>query len=88
LESGMIYPLTMVTHLAIANSPQPPFDTFSLPILAAGIAPTLIIVRARLGMSSTPTVEDIPSYSQLSSRVPEHSATNSGVQADVCPYYY
>ncbi|KAJ8088163.1 hypothetical protein PM082_013714 [Marasmius tenuissimus] len=72
----------MVTHLAIINNtPQPPFDPFPLLVLAAGIAPTLIIVRARLGMSSTPHVEDIPTYSQMSFRVPDRSTTNSGVQA-------
>ncbi|KAJ8088160.1 hypothetical protein PM082_013711 [Marasmius tenuissimus] len=83
LESGMIYPLTLVAHLVIIkSSPQPPFDPFPFLVLAAGIAPTLIIVRARLGVSSTPTVEDIPTYSQMSFHVPDRSTTNSGVQAD------
>ncbi|KAJ8088172.1 hypothetical protein PM082_013723 [Marasmius tenuissimus] len=70
-------------HLAIINTTTtPPFEPFLLMVLAAGIAPTLIIVRACLGMSSTPTVEDIPLYSQMSFHVPEHSPADSRVHAD------
>ncbi|KAF9256825.1 hypothetical protein L218DRAFT_172215 [Marasmius fiardii PR-910] len=53
-ESGMIYPLTMIVHLSITNGfPQyyVPFDTFPVVVIAAAIAPTLIIVRIRLGIS-------------------------------------
>ncbi|KAG7092829.1 hypothetical protein E1B28_009144 [Marasmius oreades] len=54
LESGMLYPLTMIVHLSITNAfpdYQIPLDTLNLVVLAAGIAPTLIIVRLRLGVS-------------------------------------
>ncbi|KAG7095103.1 hypothetical protein E1B28_005890 [Marasmius oreades] len=53
LESGMIYPLVMILHLSITNGfsmDQVPLDTFPLVILAAGIAPTLMIIRMRLGI--------------------------------------
>ncbi|KAF9265721.1 hypothetical protein L218DRAFT_924262 [Marasmius fiardii PR-910] len=55
LESGMLYPLAMIIHLSITNAfPQyhTPFDTLPLVVLAAGIAPTLIIVRIRLGIGA------------------------------------
>ncbi|KAK1234951.1 hypothetical protein PQX77_001836 [Marasmius sp. AFHP31] len=59
-----------------------PIDGFPLLILSAGIAPTLIIVRARLGISFMSSVEDIPSYSQMSFRVPERGTAHSGARAD------
>ncbi|KAJ8088148.1 hypothetical protein PM082_013699 [Marasmius tenuissimus] len=54
LESGMLYPLVMIAHLAIANA-NLPLDTFPLIALAAGITPPLIIVLTRL---SVHVVED------------------------------
>ncbi|KAF9256850.1 hypothetical protein L218DRAFT_965956 [Marasmius fiardii PR-910] len=60
LESGMLYPLVTILHLAVTNAYpayQIPFDTFPPVVLAAGIAPTLIIVRIRLRASS-PLGED------------------------------
>ncbi|KAG7092857.1 hypothetical protein E1B28_009172 [Marasmius oreades] len=55
LESGMLYPLVMIVHLSITNTFadfQLPIDTLPLVVLAAGIAPTLIIVRIRLDFSN------------------------------------
>ncbi|KAG7092855.1 hypothetical protein E1B28_009170 [Marasmius oreades] len=54
-ESGVLYPLVMIVHLSIDNAfpeNQVPIDTYPLIVLAAGIAPTLIIVRIRLGIST------------------------------------
>ncbi|KAJ8088166.1 hypothetical protein PM082_013717 [Marasmius tenuissimus] len=85
LESGIIYPLTTAVHLVVLNCLTPdqiPFDSFPLVVLAAAIAPTLIVIRARLGMTSTPTVEDIPSYSQISFRVAQRSTIRSGAAID------
>ncbi|KAJ8088137.1 hypothetical protein PM082_013688 [Marasmius tenuissimus] len=87
VESGMLYPLTMVVYVVIMfclSKDQTPFYAFPLLVLAAGIAPTLIIVRARLGMTSTPTVENIPWYSQMSFRVPDPgcSTIHSDTQTD------
>ncbi|KAJ8088146.1 hypothetical protein PM082_013697 [Marasmius tenuissimus] len=46
----MLYPLVMILHLGLTNSPNPSFDTFPLVVLAAGIAPTLIIVLTHLAI--------------------------------------
>ncbi|KAF9259811.1 hypothetical protein L218DRAFT_989919 [Marasmius fiardii PR-910] len=54
-ESGMIYPLIIILHLSIRNGlPQyyVPLDTLPVVVIAAAIAPTLIIVRIRLGISA------------------------------------
>ncbi|KAJ8075339.1 hypothetical protein PM082_019798 [Marasmius tenuissimus] len=57
LKSGMLYPLVMIIHLAVANSdPDPPLDTFPLLVLAAGITPPLIIVLTHLAIH---VVEDL-----------------------------
>ncbi|KAF9256291.1 hypothetical protein L218DRAFT_1026654 [Marasmius fiardii PR-910] len=55
IESGMIYPVTLIVHLSIVNGfphHYAPLETLSLVVIAAGIAPTLIIVRLRLGISA------------------------------------
>uniref|UniRef100_A0A0W0FAF9 Uncharacterized protein n=1 Tax=Moniliophthora roreri TaxID=221103 RepID=A0A0W0FAF9_MONRR len=52
LESGIIYPICIVATQIVTNTATPdvmPFDFFPLTVLSAGIAPTLIMVRARLG---------------------------------------
>ncbi|KAF9259789.1 hypothetical protein L218DRAFT_633526 [Marasmius fiardii PR-910] len=75
LESGILYPLVMIVHLSITNGfHQVPFDTLPLTVLAAGIAPTLIIVRARLGMSP---VNDIPSCSAMSFKIPDSTSQSA-----------
>ncbi|KAJ8088159.1 hypothetical protein PM082_013710 [Marasmius tenuissimus] len=51
LESGMLYPLVAILNLCVFNfMPNPPFETLPLVVLAAGIAPTLIIVLTRLSI--------------------------------------
>ncbi|KAJ8088144.1 hypothetical protein PM082_013695 [Marasmius tenuissimus] len=69
LESGMLYPLIMIVHLAVVNSPIPLLDSFPLVVLAAGIAPTLIIVLTRLAIhvveDSDATYSRNPTSSQL-----------------------
>ncbi|KAK1231599.1 hypothetical protein PQX77_005277 [Marasmius sp. AFHP31] len=68
-ESGMLYPLVMILHFIIVNCSSMPLDTFPLLILAAGIAPTLVIVLTRLAIhiveDSDATYSRNPSSSQL-----------------------
>ncbi|KAL0570374.1 hypothetical protein V5O48_011589 [Marasmius crinis-equi] len=48
IESGIIYPLFMFIHLLIANAGDDPINFYPSAILAAAIAPSLIIVRAQV----------------------------------------
>ncbi|KAK7040899.1 hypothetical protein VNI00_009495 [Paramarasmius palmivorus] len=51
-ESGVIYPIFQIANLIDVHSVKvtaTPFDVFPLAVLSAGVAPTLIMVRARLG---------------------------------------
>ncbi|KAK7040904.1 hypothetical protein VNI00_009500 [Paramarasmius palmivorus] len=55
LESGILYPLFQVVNLVNVNFnirayPHPmPFDWTPIAVLSAGFAPTLVMVRAKLG---------------------------------------
>uniref|UniRef100_A0A0W0FNN1 Uncharacterized protein n=1 Tax=Moniliophthora roreri TaxID=221103 RepID=A0A0W0FNN1_MONRR len=52
LESGIIYPVFIVLNQVVGQTSTPdeaPFSLYPLAVLSAGIAPTLIIVRAKLG---------------------------------------
>uniref|UniRef100_A0A0W0G6F1 Uncharacterized protein n=1 Tax=Moniliophthora roreri TaxID=221103 RepID=A0A0W0G6F1_MONRR len=52
LESGILYPIAIIVNLIVVNSTDgvpPPFDMAPIVVLVAGIAPTMIIVRAKLG---------------------------------------
>ncbi|ESK87659.1 hypothetical protein Moror_1901 [Moniliophthora roreri MCA 2997] len=54
LESGLIYPMMNIITLIIFSTTtvdEMPFDFVPLTTLSAGIAPTLIMVRAKLGKS-------------------------------------
>ncbi|KAF9259792.1 hypothetical protein L218DRAFT_933312 [Marasmius fiardii PR-910] len=76
LESGILYPLAVIIDLSMNgfSQYQVPFDSFPLIVLAAGAAPTVIIVRARLGMSP---VDDIPSCSVTSFHIPDSTMSQS-----------
>ncbi|KAK7034058.1 hypothetical protein VNI00_012489 [Paramarasmius palmivorus] len=53
LESGIIYPIFQIAGLIEANTGHlAPLDLWPLIALSAGIAPTLIMVRAKLGTSN------------------------------------
>ncbi|KAG7092851.1 hypothetical protein E1B28_009165 [Marasmius oreades] len=70
LESGTLYPLAMIVHLSFTNAfpgDQLPIDTYPLIVLAAGITPTLIVIRKRLGISTPDgdTVTQPPRSSQF-----------------------
>uniref|UniRef100_A0A0W0G6I1 Uncharacterized protein n=1 Tax=Moniliophthora roreri TaxID=221103 RepID=A0A0W0G6I1_MONRR len=72
LESGIIYPTSTVINLIAANTTSIdmlPFDFSSFMFLGAGVAPTLIIVRAKLG-SNVETLQDRLSEICFSSEVP------------------
>ncbi|ESK83870.1 hypothetical protein Moror_13481 [Moniliophthora roreri MCA 2997] len=67
LESGALYPTSMVAALVVSNTPSP-FDLASLTALSAGIAPTLVMIRAKLGKNAEglqTQVSDICFTSQL-----------------------
>ncbi|ESK82051.1 hypothetical protein Moror_13425 [Moniliophthora roreri MCA 2997] len=52
LESGSLYPMLSIINLIVVNSTtfdEAPFDCYPLATLSAAIAPTLIMVRAKLG---------------------------------------
>ncbi|KAI3611890.1 hypothetical protein WG66_016153 [Moniliophthora roreri] len=67
LESGMIYPVLLIIGLIITHTTDPtkqglvPVDFFPLVSLAAGIAPTIIIVRAGLGKAVESVNQVVPS---------------------------
>ncbi|KAK7054321.1 hypothetical protein VNI00_003514 [Paramarasmius palmivorus] len=70
LESGMIYPVTIIASLILANIIPPEtyaFDPLPLVSLSAGIAPTLIMVRAKLG-KNIESLQDVSTDIQFVSR--------------------
>ncbi|KAI3604613.1 hypothetical protein WG66_008178 [Moniliophthora roreri] len=68
LESGIIYPAVQVASLVLVNvSPKTPYDFSAVSVMAAGIAPTLIIVRAKLGQS-VESLQEQASEIQFASR--------------------
>ncbi|ESK93741.1 hypothetical protein Moror_1439 [Moniliophthora roreri MCA 2997] len=53
-ESGMLYPITLIVHVVLAESTSKigiPIDLTPIAILMAGIVPTLITVRISIGKS-------------------------------------
>ncbi|KAK1223419.1 hypothetical protein PQX77_013701 [Marasmius sp. AFHP31] len=70
VESGMIYPLANIVDLAIVNtlSYLQPVDLAPIMVLAAGIAPTLIVVRVRMGKTVEATTAGKISNIEFASR--------------------
>ncbi|KAL0065481.1 hypothetical protein AAF712_007545 [Marasmius tenuissimus] len=70
VESGMIYPLAIIVDLAIVNtlSYLQPVDLAPTMVLAAGIAPTLIVVRVRMGKTVEVTTAGKISNIEFASR--------------------
>ncbi|ESK83553.1 hypothetical protein Moror_12100 [Moniliophthora roreri MCA 2997] len=91
LESGSLYPILGVVGLVLNNTTVLPFDFYPLLTLSAGIAPTLIMVRGKLGKnveSLQDQVSDIrfPSQSarqptSIMSQAPVHSVGNPSTAA-------
>ncbi|ESK83873.1 hypothetical protein Moror_13484 [Moniliophthora roreri MCA 2997] len=88
LESGIIYPVTSIANLILANasptSELPPFDFWPLVSLSAGIAPTLIMVRAGFG-KNIENLQDMVSDIHFASRQgskPVYSIRHLGMSVD------
>ncbi|EEB93514.1 hypothetical protein MPER_07813 [Moniliophthora perniciosa FA553] len=59
IESGAIYPIFTIVHVASVNSlvlKKLPFDLRATAVQTAGIAPTLIVVRVQSGKSVESTI--------------------------------
>lgn len=59
VESGLIYPIFTLIHVATVNSVawrKLPFEFRATAVQAAGIAPTLIVIRAQLGKTVETTI--------------------------------
>ncbi|ESK84698.1 hypothetical protein Moror_631 [Moniliophthora roreri MCA 2997] len=76
LESGSLYPLISIIGLILVNVPQPywiPIDCYPLSSLTAGIAPTLIMVRAKLGKNVESLQEHVSDIRFTSRPAPRES---------------
>ncbi|ESK84181.1 hypothetical protein Moror_16984 [Moniliophthora roreri MCA 2997] len=95
LESGTLYPVLSIVGLVLKNATTIdalPLDFFPLVTLSAGIAPTLIMVRTKLG-KNVESLQDQVSGTRFTSRpepregtttvsrVPVHSIGNLGMAA-------
>ncbi|KAK7045763.1 hypothetical protein VNI00_007164 [Paramarasmius palmivorus] len=79
IESGVIYPIVqIVSVIAINTSPGlgVTFDFLPLATLSAAIAPTLILVRGRLG-KNVESLQDTVSNIQFTSRVLVHDGADT-----------
>ncbi|KAJ8073286.1 hypothetical protein PM082_020158 [Marasmius tenuissimus] len=87
LESGLLYPITQVINIILQYKVDvyarglSPVDLSAIPIQAAGIAPTLIIVRAAIGKS-------VESVNQIVStlRCAEGAGDDGGVNGREGPF--
>uniref|UniRef100_A0A0W0G6G9 Uncharacterized protein n=1 Tax=Moniliophthora roreri TaxID=221103 RepID=A0A0W0G6G9_MONRR len=69
-ESGILYPICIVASLIALNTKpqnQVAFDFYPVAVLSAGIAPTLIMVRAKLG-KNVESMQDVVSDIRFTSR--------------------
>ncbi|ESK84696.1 hypothetical protein Moror_640 [Moniliophthora roreri MCA 2997] len=73
LESGIIYPAFTIANMIMANSvtlAQATFNFYPLAIMSAGIAPTLIMVRAKLGKNVESLQHEVSSIRFMSRPAP------------------
>ncbi|KAK7052919.1 hypothetical protein VNI00_004239 [Paramarasmius palmivorus] len=78
LESGVLYAVAVILEVAIANSASTigsPINLLPIITQMAGIAPTLIIVRTRIGRV-TETAQDALSTIKFSTEPSEEQKTN------------
>uniref|UniRef100_A0A0W0G4W1 Uncharacterized protein n=1 Tax=Moniliophthora roreri TaxID=221103 RepID=A0A0W0G4W1_MONRR len=79
LESGMIYPISIVVHLSTSVSVKTeniPVDLLPIIVLIAGIAPTLIVVRTSMGQSivnEMQTTSETFTSVRISDRIGSHT---------------
>uniref|UniRef100_A0A0W0G4X4 Uncharacterized protein n=1 Tax=Moniliophthora roreri TaxID=221103 RepID=A0A0W0G4X4_MONRR len=87
LESGMLYPISIVVHLSTFSTKTPLIELTPIVVLVAGIAPTLIIVRTSMGqsiVSEMSTVRETFTSVRLSDRldsVPPTHTVDEGEKA-------
>ncbi|ESK83551.1 hypothetical protein Moror_12098 [Moniliophthora roreri MCA 2997] len=84
LESGLLYPVMSIAGLIMANT-MPfgvmPFDFYPLVVLSAGIAPTLTMVRVKLGRNIETLQDQVSDIHFTSRQVPlESISTRSQAQ--------
>ncbi|ESK84177.1 hypothetical protein Moror_16980, partial [Moniliophthora roreri MCA 2997] len=75
LESGLLYPTMGIVTLIKDNTTtldHVPFDIIPLVVLSAGIAPTLIVVRAKLGKTVESLQEQVSDIHFTSQSAPRH----------------
>ncbi|KAI3607934.1 hypothetical protein WG66_004492 [Moniliophthora roreri] len=87
VESGSLYPIFSIVALITANTATIdaiPFDFSPLVILSAGISPTLIMVRAKLG-KNVESLQDQISGIRFTSRPAPREGTTTVSQAQVYP---
>ncbi|KAL0577618.1 hypothetical protein V5O48_004379 [Marasmius crinis-equi] len=79
VESGMIYPLVIIVDLAIVNTLSflQPVDFAPTMVLAAGIAPTLILVRVKMGKTAEPITTGKISNIEFASHGPGAADTDT-----------
>uniref|UniRef100_A0A0W0GEL2 G protein-coupled receptor n=1 Tax=Moniliophthora roreri TaxID=221103 RepID=A0A0W0GEL2_MONRR len=85
LESGLLYPFCIITSLIVGNTTNPnivPFDFQPIVVLSAGIAPTLILVRAKLGKTAESMQNQISDI-RFTSRTARRTGTMTVSQAQV-----
>uniref|UniRef100_A0A0W0F6I4 Uncharacterized protein n=1 Tax=Moniliophthora roreri TaxID=221103 RepID=A0A0W0F6I4_MONRR len=78
LESGLLYPIFSIITLVSANTPRTGiilFDFLPLMILSSGIAPTLIMVRAKLGKNVESLQDQISGIRFTSRPAPREETT-------------
>ncbi|KAK7452724.1 hypothetical protein VKT23_012125 [Stygiomarasmius scandens] len=63
LESGLLYPLIVIIFEIVTNTAAVSPSLYPLMTLVAGIAPTLIFVRVRLGVSINSVDETVSTLS-------------------------
>ncbi|EEB91407.1 hypothetical protein MPER_10234, partial [Moniliophthora perniciosa FA553] len=91
LESGALYPVLGIIGLILANEmyaqrvtiDEMPIDFFPLIRLSAGIAPTLIIVRAKLGKNVESLQDQVSDICFTSRAVPGEGTSSTGSRAQV-----
>uniref|UniRef100_A0A0W0G636 Uncharacterized protein n=1 Tax=Moniliophthora roreri TaxID=221103 RepID=A0A0W0G636_MONRR len=80
LESGSLYPIMSIASLIVQNVVPVmvfPFDLFPLVVLSAGISPTLVIVRAKLGKNVESLQEQVSDIHFISRPAPQAGTTAS-----------
>ncbi|EEB89302.1 hypothetical protein MPER_12614 [Moniliophthora perniciosa FA553] len=84
IESGVLYPISATAALIVSCNfvNTAPVDLTPIPVFAAGIAPTLIIVRAQLG-KNVESLQEAVSDIRFTSRTAPQEGSGSRSQVQV-----